>query len=155
MKVSLLIMYRRAPASTARHTVHATPTHTNVATHMKTASGRALIMCSDQVPKLIPFRRAQVKWYGRAPEAAAPRVSSSMLLDGCVDQRVEACEAEVEYVHEAGEVSRSTDSRTTSLYRRSVLSPAPAGSSTCLQDGFKRLEKEACEVMRVLHVRRS
>ena len=52
-----------------------------------------------------------------------------MLLDGCVDQRVEACEAEVEYVHEAGEVSRSTDSRTTSLYRRSVLLPAPAGSS--------------------------
>ena len=75
-----------------------------------------------------------------------------MLLDGCVDQRVEACEAEVEHVHEAGEVSRSTDSRTTSLYRRSVLSPAPAGSSTCLQDGFKRLEKEGCKVTRVFTV---
>ena len=76
-----------------------------------------------------------------------------MLLDGCVDQRVEACEAEVEYVHEAGEVSRSTDSRTTSLYRRSVLSPAPAGSSTCLQDGFKRLQKEGCFLVRVFTVR--
>ena len=105
MKVSLLIMYRRAPASTARHTVHATPTHTNVATHMKTASGRALIMCSDQVPKLIPFRRAQVKWYGRAPEAAAPRVSSSMLPNGFAELLAEAHGAEVHNTEEVDAIS--------------------------------------------------
>ena len=99
------ITFDHVPASTARHTVHATPTHTNVATHMKTASGSALIMCSDQVPKLIPFRRAQVKWYGRAPEAAAPRVSSSMLPNGFAELLAEAHGAEVHHTEEAGAIS--------------------------------------------------
>ena len=62
-------------------------------------------MCSDQVPKLIPFRTGYVRWYGQAPEAATPRVSSSMLPNGFAELLAEAHGAEVHNTEEVDAIS--------------------------------------------------
>ena len=86
-------------------------------------------MCSHHVHQLRPFRSAHVKCYGRAPEAAAPHVSSSMLPNGFEVLPAEAHGVEIHPGDEVGAASGPPARCLDHLSRARLLLAASARSS--------------------------